>query len=200
MSDGPIKRTLEVEPEPLDDIILGEDDEDAAAAKPQKPAPPPMKQPSRSPPPPPAAAKAAGSVPPKGARIGSDPGTASGSVAPPPADSPSKPPPKKPSSGKMKAAAESSGDTKKRAKMTLRIPDDEVSRPQLPATTPMGGVPAVSTSASGSRPPPAAQCTTTDPLYSPPTATCELASSFPATPSEKTSRPSMCPPGCTRPA
>lgn len=34
-------------------------------------------------------------------------------------------------------------DTRKRQKMTLRIPDDEVSRPQLPATTPAGGVPAV---------------------------------------------------------
>ncbi|MDB4934229.1 MAG: methyltransferase [Labilithrix sp.] len=51
-------------------------------------------------------------------------------------------------------------DTRKRQKMTLRIPDDEVSRPQLPALdsrTPMGGVPAVGvggTSGAGpSRPP-----------------------------------------------
>lgn len=43
-------------------------------------------------------------------------------------------------------------DTRKRQKLTLRIPDDEVSRPQLPATTPMGGVPAVSPSRRPSRP------------------------------------------------
>ena len=42
-------------------------------------------------------------------------------------------------------------DTKKRAKLTLRIPDDEVSRPQLPATTPMGGIP-IASSPTPSRP------------------------------------------------
>ena len=29
MSDGPVKPTLEIEPEPLDDIILGEDEDEA---------------------------------------------------------------------------------------------------------------------------------------------------------------------------
>lgn len=142
MSDGPVKPTLEIEPEPLDDIILGEDDDDAEAKAraaeraPAKPAPPP--------------GKAAGSVPPKGADVGL------------PNDTASKPPPaKRPSSGRTKAAAAVDGatDAKKRAKMTLRIPDDEISRPQLPATTPAGGVPAIGASASastsGSRPPPA---------------------------------------------
>src|SRR3954447_17355954 len=48
------------------------------------------------------------------------------------------------SSNRVKAA-EPAKDAKKRSKMTLRIPDDEVSRPQLPdARTPMGGVPEVS--------------------------------------------------------
>lgn len=46
-------------------------------------------------------------------------------------------------------------ETKKRQKLTLRIPDDEVSRPQLPATTPMGGIPSLGASSGGSpsRPP-----------------------------------------------
>src|SRR5439155_44312 len=62
---------------------------------------------------------------------------------------------KKQSSGKMKAAKQ---------KMTLRIPDDEVPRPQLDGGTPAGGVPAVRAPApsspavhapaQGSRPPP----------------------------------------------
>lgn len=150
MSDGPGKLTSspgsDIEPEPLDDIILGEDDEEVAAAKPQKPAPPPMKQPSRSPPPP--VASKSGSVPPKGADVGAG------------AEVSSSKPGKKPSSGKMKASADALAltDTKKRPKMTLRIPDDEISRPQLPATTPAGGVHvaggSIGTSASGSRPPP----------------------------------------------
>lgn len=46
-------------------------------------------------------------------------------------------------------------DTRKRQKMTLRIPDDEVSRPQLPSTTPMGGVQHLGAATSPSRPPPA---------------------------------------------
>ena len=49
-------------------------------------------------------------------------------------------------------AADPAKDARKRQKLTLRIPDDEVSRPQLPATTPMGGVPAVSASRPPSRP------------------------------------------------
>ena len=105
MSDGPVKPTLEVEPEPLDDIILGEDEEDISAKPAAKPAAPPQaKQPSRSPPPPPV--KAAGSIPPKGADAGAG--------ATP--DQPSKPPPPKkaPSSDEMKVS-DSGTDTKKRA-------------------------------------------------------------------------------------
>ncbi|MBS2016642.1 MAG: methyltransferase domain-containing protein [Deltaproteobacteria bacterium] len=50
-----------------------------------------------------------------------------------------------------------SKDARNRQKLTLRIPDDEVSRPQLPSTTPIGGVPAVTQTPSRppSRPDPA---------------------------------------------
>ncbi|MCA9591640.1 MAG: hypothetical protein KC657_40365, partial [Myxococcales bacterium] len=56
---------------------------------------------------------------------------------PPPPTPLDVPPPKKDS---MRAKAD---PAKKRNKMTLRIPDDEVSRPNLPAGTPAGGVAAV---------------------------------------------------------
>lgn len=48
--------------------------------------------------------------------------------------------------------ADDGKDARKRAKMTLRIPDDEVSRPTLPATTPAGGIPALSPSRPPSAP------------------------------------------------
>lgn len=147
MTDGPIKAGPAadpiVEPEPLDDIILGEDEDSDAP----KPAPSPRPTPSRSPPAPPAT-KA--SVPPAAKVSVSPPPKAS---APPPAAAADKP--KRPSSSKNKAVDPVAEKEKKRAKMTLRIPDDEVSRPQLPATTPMGGVPAVTSAAvSPSKPPP----------------------------------------------
>src|SRR5690606_29150911 len=73
-----------------------------------------------------------------------------------PAVAPSAPAPADPqlsSTNRMKAAGDGK-DAKdvqrKRAKMTLRIPDDEVARPQPPsAMTPVAGVPAV-----GAQPPP----------------------------------------------
>lgn len=144
MTDGPIKVGPAVdpivEPEPLDDIILGEDEESSPAPKPAQ---------SKSPPPPPVAAK--GSVAPP-AKAGPSVAPAAKVSALPPAAATEKT--KRPSSSKMKAAEPAADkDAKKRAKMTLRIPDDEVSRPQLPATTPIGGVATIT--ASGSRPPPA---------------------------------------------
>lgn len=151
MTDGPVKvgPAVEpiVEPEPLDDIILGEDEEsEADSGMPSSAA---SSKASRSPPPAPAPTKA--SVPPAAKTSVVPPAKAS---APPPANVEKA---KRPSSSKTKAA-EVAGDKepKKRSKMTLRIPDDEISRPQLPATTPGGGVAAVTTSAAttGSRPPP----------------------------------------------
>ncbi|MBX3187890.1 MAG: methyltransferase domain-containing protein [Labilithrix sp.] len=57
------------------------------------------------------------------------------------------------SSNRVKAA-DPAKESKKRSKMTLRIPDDEVSRPQLPSTTPIGGIPSLAhASNAGSQPP-----------------------------------------------
>jgi SAM-dependent methyltransferase len=56
------------------------------------------------------------------------------------------------SSNRVKAVDDPTKDSRKRQKMTLRIPDDEVSRPQLPVTTPMGGVPALGQSRPPSAP------------------------------------------------
>jgi len=130
--DGPSKLTPDVsradagarQAEPLDDIILGDDDPIDA--------PPPVAMKPSSPPPPLHRAKL-----------------------------PSVPPPmrKDRSSTRVEAAPDVARDTKesqgrKRAKMTLRIPDDEISRPNLPATTPIGGVAAVLPSVTTpSRPP-----------------------------------------------
>lgn len=131
MSDGPSKVVPEAEP--LDDIILGDDD----ATTDRPPAPPVVKAKSSSPPP---------------IRPSGRPDRAS---APPPSPTPSAPPTQKQtsSSSRLKIAPEAGNDTKesqgrKRAKMTLRIPDDEVSRPQIPATTPVGGIPAIGSVAS----------------------------------------------------
>ncbi len=128
MSDGPTK-VAPPEAVPLDDIILGEDDRTVPAAPPVPPkrptAPPLPSSPSNRPPSDPSLDRTVRNL---------DRGS-----GPPPA-LPSEPP------------KDPSKDTRKRQKLTLRIPDDEVSRPQLPATTPMGGVPAVSPSRPPSRP------------------------------------------------
>src|SRR5688572_24542256 len=110
MSDGHSKALPEAEP--LDDIILGEDD-DTSATDP----PPPMPRPSSPPP------ILRGSVRPDRAS------------APPPADGQSD----LSSSNRMRAAGEKDSQGRKRAKMTLRIPDDEISRPGT--GTPPQGIP-----------------------------------------------------------
>lgn len=126
--DGPSKLAPDIarahdvgaqQAEPLDDIILGDDDPTDA--------PPPVAPKPSTPPPPVQRTKL--------------PDSASAPSAPPP------PMRKDRSSSRLEAAAEAPRDAKesqgrKRAKMTLRIPDDEISRPNLPATTPVGGVPA----------------------------------------------------------
>lgn len=111
MSDGPSKITPKAEP--LDEIILGEDD-----SVPPPPKPPPA-TPSKPPP------------------IRSKPPDRNS--APP--YFPAGPPPSKRSSGRVKAADVSDGErdsqARKRAKMTLRIPDDEVARPPDEITIPL---------------------------------------------------------------
>lgn len=72
-----------------------------------------------------------------------------GSGPPPPVTRSAPPPP--PDRGSVRPSSAPKGE-KKRAKMTLRIPDDEVSRPQLPATTPTGGVPVATAARAGSQP------------------------------------------------
>ena len=110
--------------EPLDDIILGDDEPTDV--------PPPV-APKPSTPPPPI----------QRAKLPDRPSSPTGAPSAPP------PPVRKDrSSSRLEAASDVSRDAKevqarKRAKMTLRIPDDEVSRPNLPATTPIGGVAAV---------------------------------------------------------
>jgi SAM-dependent methyltransferase len=74
-------------------------------------------------------------------------------VAPKPANSePPRPPPaaksvrpKDQSANRIKASEppKELPKDRKRSKLTLRIPDDEVSRPQLPPSTPPGGIPAL---------------------------------------------------------
>jgi len=113
MSDGPTK-LAPPEVEPLDDIILGEDEQTA-------PAPPvrPSHRPSFAPPPVDTEARL-------DSPMGDDRAA-----------------PRRDRSSNRVKAADPAKDTRKRSKMTLRIPDDEISRPQLPATTPVSGVPAV---------------------------------------------------------
>ena len=135
MSDGPVKMASPEGPDApaLDDIILGEDDHTMPLpnAPARGPAAPPTTKDTD------ALARA----------IESGGGGASAS-SPPPEDGPSQ---GSRSSNRVKSA-DPLKDSRKRQKMTLRIPDDEVSRPQLPATTPMGGVPAASASRPPSRP------------------------------------------------
>ena len=129
--------------EPLDDIILGDDD--------GVDAPPPMALKPSSPPPLRAKAPERPSTPPGAAslpRPSTPPGAAS--IPPPPMTA-------DPSSSRLAAAADAGRDARKRAKLTLRIPDDEISRPNLPTTTPIGGVASItSPSRTPSAPEPAA--------------------------------------------
>ena len=122
MSDGPIKLAPADAPA-LDDIILGDDDQTVPIPVPQvrKSAAPPSRDND-------ALAKAieAGDE-----RASARPQERLSNRAPP-----------------LDPAKEAA---RKRQKLTLRIPDDEISRPQLPATTPMGGIPSLG--ASPSRPP-----------------------------------------------
>ncbi|MDB5214273.1 MAG: methyltransferase [Myxococcaceae bacterium] len=147
MSDGPVKMAPPDGPDApaLDDIILGEDDQTMplANAPVRGPAAPPTTKDTD------ALARAIESGAPGGSSAHSA-NSSSGASSPPPApeDRPSQ---RSRSSNRVKSA-DPVKDTRKRQKMTLRIPDDEVSRPQLPATTPMGGVPAVSASRPPSRP------------------------------------------------
>jgi SAM-dependent methyltransferase len=142
MSDGPVKMASPGGPDApaLDDIILGEDDHTMPLpnAPVRGPAAPPTTKDTD------ALARA----------IESGGGSAGSASTPPhpsaaPEDGPSQRSSR--SSNRVKAA-DPLKDARKRQKMTLRIPDDEVSRPQLPATTPMSGVPAVSASRPPSRP------------------------------------------------
>ena len=115
MSDGPIKMAPPEAP-PLDDIILGDDDQTLAI--------------------PPRA-----SVPPVQPRDTDALARAIEAGAPGASEERTSQRPRDRSSSRVKAA-DPARETRKRAKMTLRIPDDEVSRPQLPdSRTPMGGVP-----------------------------------------------------------
>ncbi len=123
MSDGPTKMAPPEAPA-LDDIILGDDDQTLAI--------------------PPRA-----SVPPVQAKDTDALTKAIEAASPGALEERASRPPRERSSSRVKAA-DPARETRKRAKMTLRIPDDEVSRPQLPdSRTPVGGVPA----AAAPRPP-----------------------------------------------
>ncbi|MCW5836860.1 MAG: hypothetical protein KIS78_30980, partial [Labilithrix sp.] len=136
--DGPSKATPG-HAEPLDDIILG--DEDGVDA-----APPVAPKPSS---PPPIRSKGPASIaPPIAAAVATAPPKSAASV-PPPSLKKERP------STRVKAAPDAEAKDaqgRKRAKMTLRIPDDEISRPNLPATTPAAGVPAASGDKSAAAP------------------------------------------------
>ncbi|MBX3197020.1 MAG: hypothetical protein KF894_02585, partial [Labilithrix sp.] len=161
--DGPSKATPG-HAEPLDDIILGDDDDGADVPPPVAPRPTS---------PPPIRSKSSASIAPPA--VSSSPPKNVASV-PPPSLKKERP------STRVKAAAEA--ETKetqgrKRAKMTLRIPDDEISRPNLPATTPAGGVPAASGDKGSVAPPPfaSAEASPSRPPSSPdPAARSELGS------------------------
>ncbi|MBX3212328.1 MAG: methyltransferase domain-containing protein [Labilithrix sp.] len=147
--DGPSKATPG-HAEPLDDIILGDDD---GADVPPPVAPRPTS-------PPPIRSKSPASVAPPALSSSSPKNVAS---VPPPSLKKERP------STRVKAATEAEAKEaqgRKRAKMTLRIPDDEISRPNLPATTPAGGVPAVS-DGKGSVAPPAFASAEAAPITSP---------------------------------
>jgi hypothetical protein len=140
MSDGPVKMAPPdgQDAPALDDIILGEDDQ-------TMPLPNPPSRASGAP----ATTKDIDALT-KAIEAGGGGASARPGSSPPavPEDRPSQ---RSRSSNRVKSA-DPLKDTRKRQKMTLRIPDDEVSRPQLPATTPMGGVPIVSPSRPPSRP------------------------------------------------
>ena len=129
MSDGPTKLAPPEAP-PLDDIILGDDDQTLAI--PPRASVPPVQPKDTD-----ALTKAI---------EGASPGALEERASRPPRER---------SSSRVKAADPARETTRKRAKMTLRIPDDEVSRPQLPdSRTPMGGVPvAAAVRAPSDRPP-----------------------------------------------
>jgi len=148
MSDGPVKMAPPdgQDAPALDDIILGEDDQTMPLPSP----------PVRS-------SVAGGPGAPSTTRDidalakAIEAGSASGSVSPsvPPGAPDDRASQGSRNSTRVKASDDGSKDTRKRQKMTLRIPDDEVSRPQLPASdarTPMGGVPAAKPSRPPSRP------------------------------------------------
>ncbi len=125
MSDGPAK--LSPDAPALDDIILGDDDQTQPILVPQvrKSTAPAALQEND------ALAKAIEAGASNNDRESTRPHERASNRAPP-----------------LDAVKEAA---RKRQKQTLRIPDDEVSRPQLPATTPAGGIPALG--ASPSRPP-----------------------------------------------
>jgi SAM-dependent methyltransferase len=126
MSDGPAK-LAPVDAPALDDIILGDDDQTVPIPVPtvRKSAAPPAKENDAL-----ARAIEAGAND-RDERASTRPQERLSNRAPP-----------------LDPAKEAA---RKRQKLTLRIPDDEISRPQLPATTPMGGIPALGPSPS--RPP-----------------------------------------------
>lgn len=150
MSDGPSKAPPQ-EAQPLDDIILGDDDATQTEARPVpvKSVPPPVQRASQAPQPP---AGSGVSQPPTGFRPSSPPARFPSGSTPaqrmgtqPPAaqpdfltsappvrsDRPSAPAPpgrERRSSGRMRAVSDRDSQGKKRAKMTLKIPDDEVVR------------------------------------------------------------------------
>ena len=120
MSDGPTKMAPPQAPT-LDDIILGDDDQ-TLAIPPRASVPPVQPRDTDA---------LANAIEPGAPGA---PGAADDRASQRPRD-------RDRSSSRVKAA-DPARETRKRAKMTLRIPDDEVSRPQLPDTrTPMGGVP-----------------------------------------------------------
>ncbi|HVH45630.1 MAG TPA: hypothetical protein VM925_24920, partial [Labilithrix sp.] len=84
-----------------------------------------------------------------------------------PLPAPSAPPRRNSNRIKAVAAPDSTPPGRKRAKMTLRIPDDEVSRPTLPALTPDGGVAAVGPSRPPSSPEPVARSAGTENVLPP---------------------------------
>jgi len=132
MSDGPSKLSP-AEAQPLDDIILGDDDQTAPVPV---PAVPRREKKGTVPPAAPTTRMASEPDEERATTRGSDPGLKEGKDA-------NAKDAKDPKDGK---------EGRKRQRLTLRIPDDEVSRPQLPATTPMGGVPVVSPSRPPSSP------------------------------------------------
>ena len=166
MSDGPSKAAPEAEP--LDDIILGDDDATQTDARPPlqlRPSQQPPKVAGSHPPPPnfrpssPPARFPGGSTPPPQRFNTQPPQPDFLTSAPPvvrtdrpsarpvahPSQSPASPSVapgsrEKRSSGRIRAANESGSQRPKRAKVTLRIPDDEVGRPAsegaIAATTP----------------------------------------------------------------